>query len=65
MPEALFFGRSGDDVYLVDIFERRGDVYIVEASSASWGRAVHLGPSVRAVLCDGAGWADGLVKDRW
>jgi hypothetical protein len=57
MPECFFFGRDGDNSYLLGEYDGLAGVYVIETSVATLEQAEYLAPSIKALLCDGVGWA--------
>lgn len=59
MPGAFFFGRDGDMGLLTGEYDGMVGVFKVEISAGTWPDASYLAPSIRALLCEGTGWANG------
>jgi hypothetical protein len=58
LPNCFFFGMDGDRCFFVGENAGRKGVYQVAIAGPDWQWAEYLAPSIKALLCDGVGWAD-------
>lgn len=57
LKNCFFFAQEDDNSYFLGDHDGRYGVYRVETSVADWENAEFLAPSIKALLCDGVGWA--------
>jgi hypothetical protein len=62
MPSRFFFAQDGDDCFLIGTHLGKTGVYVMAISSADWQYAKYVTPSIRAMLCNGEGWANGELE---
>ena len=62
LPNCFIFATDGDDCFFMGENEGQHGVYRVGIAAGGWQSASYLAPSIRKVLCDGEGWANGELE---